>query len=69
MTEAQHFAELLLRKIREDLTEYRGVVASGRCDDFPQYQNLCGKIRGLEQAEEHTTALLKKVGTDDDADE
>jgi hypothetical protein len=68
MSISDHIAELALRAIREDIEAYRENISSGSCADFSQYQNLCGRIRGLLQAEEYIQALLKKASTDDDDD-
>jgi hypothetical protein len=43
------------------MNEYCDQLASGICQDFGQYQKLCGVIRGLALAEEYINDLAKKV--------
>lgn len=69
MSDISAFAEHVLREIRKDIDAYSDTVANGGCVDFSLYQNLCGKIRGLKQAEEYIKTLQKKVDTDHDIDE
>lgn len=55
------FAEVLRKKIREDMNNYTDDIASGACKTFDEYQKLCGVIHGLAIAESHLLALAKKV--------
>lgn len=60
------FADVLRKKIREDMNNYADDLAGGACRSFEEYQKLCGVIQGLAFAETHLMALLKKVETSDE---
>ena len=60
------FADVLRKKIREDMNNYADDLAGGACRSFDEYQKLCGVIQGLAYAESHLMALLKKVETSDE---
>ena len=57
----QEFARVLREKIRKDLNDYADDLANGVCQNFEQYQKLCGMIQGLGRAEEYIIDLAKKV--------
>jgi len=57
----QSFVEVLRKKIREDLNNYADDMAGGACQNFEQYQKLCGVIQGLAMAEAYLLDLAKKV--------
>jgi hypothetical protein len=57
----QDFARVLREKIREDLNNYADDLAGGVCQDFAQYQKLCGMIQGLATAERYLLDLVEKV--------
>jgi hypothetical protein len=60
------FVEVLREKIREDLNNYADDIAGGACQNFEQYQKLCGVIQGLAMAESYLLDLAKKVEEADD---
>jgi hypothetical protein len=60
------FVEVLRQKIREDLNNYADDIAGGACQNFEQYQKLCGVIQGLAIAESYLLDLAKKVKETDD---
>lgn len=60
------FADVLRKKIREDMNNYADDLAGGACQSFDEYKKLCGVIQGLAYAESHLLALLKKVETSDE---
>ena len=60
------FVEVLRQKIREDLNNYADDIAGGACQNFEQYQKLCGVIQGLAMAESYLLDLAKKVEEADD---
>jgi len=62
----QNFVEALRKKIREDLNNYADDIAGGACQNFEQYQKLCGVIQGLAIAESYLLDLAKKVEETDD---
>jgi hypothetical protein len=55
------FVEILRQKIRDDLNNYADDIAGGACQNFEQYQKLCGVIQGLAIAESYLLDLAKKV--------
>ena len=60
------FVEVLRQKIREDLNNYADDIAGGACQNFEQYQKLCGVIQGIAIAESYLLDLAKKVEETDD---
>ena len=62
----QTFVEVLRKKIREDLNNYADDIAGGACQNFEQYQKLCGVIQGLAMAEAYLLDLAKKVEESDE---
>jgi hypothetical protein len=57
----QDFARVLREKIRTDMNNYADDLAGGVCQDFAQYQKLCGMIQGLAVAERYLIDLAEKV--------
>lgn len=62
----QQFAEVLRKKIREDLNAYADHMAGGACRTFDEYQKLCGVIQGLATAESYILDLAKKAEESDE---
>ena len=60
------FAEVLRKKIREDMNNYSDDLANGVCQSYEEYQKLCGIIHGLALAESHLIALAQKVEESDE---
>lgn len=60
------YAEILRKKIREDMNNYADDVAGGGCADYAAYVRLCGVIQGLALAERHLLDLAEKVINDDE---
>ena len=57
----QDFARVLRDQIRTDMNNYADDLAGGVCQDFAQYQKLCGVIQGLAVAERYIIDLAAKV--------
>ena len=57
----QDFARVLREQIRTDLNNYADDLALGVCQDYAQYQKLCGIIQGLGLAERYIIDLAEKV--------
>jgi hypothetical protein len=55
------FARVLREKIRTDMNNYADDLAGGVCQDFAQYQKLCGMIQGLALAERYVLDLVEKA--------
>ena len=62
----QDFARVLREQIRKDMNNYADDIAGGACQNFEQYQKLCGVIQGLALAESYLLSLLQKVETSDE---
>jgi len=60
------FARVLRDKIRTDMNNFADDAATGQCQSFEAYKQLCGVIQGLALAERHLMDLLEKVESDDD---
>jgi len=57
----QDFARVLRELIRKDMNNYADDLAGGACQNFEQYQKLCGVIQGLAIAERYVIDLAEKV--------
>ena len=57
----QDFARVLREQIRKDMNNYADDLAGGSCQNFEQYQKLCGVIQGLALAERYIIDLAEKV--------
>ena len=69
--ETDTFIRVLREKIRTDMNNYADDVATGACQDFPAYKELCGVIRGLAVAERHILDIVhaaRKANGDMDDD-
>ena len=60
------FAGALIKQIRKDMNNYSDDLASGNCQDFNEYQKLCGVIRGLAIAEQYIKDLAKNLEENDE---
>ena len=60
------FARVLREQIRKDMNNYADDLAGGSCQNFEQYQKLCGVIQGLALAERHLLDLAEKVEKSDE---
>ena len=58
--------DYLLKQIREEVDTMQQTVSSGTAKDYAEYQNLCGKIRGLLVAEDIIKALKERIEKDDE---
>ena len=57
----QDFARVLREQIRKDMNNYADDLAGGSCQNFDQYQKLCGVIQGLAIAERYVIDLAERV--------
>lgn len=60
------YMEALRNKLREDMNNFADDMATGQCQDFESYKELCGVIRGLALAERHLLDLAKNIEDLDD---
>lgn len=65
-SDIESFARIIQQKIREDMNNYADDIATGACQDFSAYKQLCGLIQGLAIAERHILDLVRKVESDDE---
>jgi hypothetical protein len=64
--EIESFVRVLREKIREDMNNYADDVATGVCQNFESYKQLCGLIQGLALAERHMLDLARKTEQDEE---
>jgi hypothetical protein len=57
----QQFADVLRKKIREQMNDYADDVAGGACHTFEDYKKLCGVIEGLALAERFLIDLREQM--------
>jgi hypothetical protein len=60
------FVSVLRDQIRKDMNNYADDLAGGACQNFEQYQKLCGVIQGLAIAERYIIDLAERVEKQDD---
>jgi hypothetical protein len=60
------FVGVLRNQIRTDMNNYADDLASGACQNFDQYQKLCGVIQGLAIAERYLLDLAEKMEKQND---
>jgi hypothetical protein len=58
--------DVLKEKIDEHIAVMKDSVASGTCQDFAQYKELCGVIHGLALARREVQDLAKHMEDNDD---
>jgi hypothetical protein len=58
--------EVLLKQVREKRTQIVEAVSNNAAKDYPQYQHLCGEIRGLSMAEGFILDLAKHMESSDE---
>jgi hypothetical protein len=58
--------ELLDKKIEEQVKSFSEALVSGRSQDFADYRELCGVIRGLQTAQREIGDLVRKLKDDND---
>jgi hypothetical protein len=61
-----NFASTLRKQLRDQMNNYADDLATGQCQNFDQYQKLCGVISGLAIAEGLLLDLLEKVEKQDE---
>ena len=61
-----NFASTLRKQLRDQMNNYADDLATGQCQNFDQYQKLCGVISGLAIAEGLLLDLQEKVEKSDE---
>ena len=62
----ESFVSVLRNQIRKDMNNYADDLASGACQNFDQYQKLCGVIQGLAIAERYLLDLAERMEKEND---
>jgi len=57
----QEYTRILREQMRADMNNYAEDLAKGACQNFDEYQKLCGVIRGLAIAMQYVNDLAEKV--------
>lgn len=58
--------DILLTKVRDDISARRDALTGGQCNTFDQYKELTGIIRGLVLAEQHIFDLARNMEENDE---
>jgi hypothetical protein len=58
--------ELLRKTYTDQLKSLSDAITSGRCADWAEYRETCGKIRGLSFALDELNALADRLRREDD---
>lgn len=58
--------DYLTSQIQEEIVAIKESLSAGAAKDFAEYQNLCGKIRGLLIAQAKMTDLKERMEKDDE---
>lgn len=53
--------EHLVKKLQDRIVDISEALQTGSAKDFPEYQNLCGVVRGLELAQMESNDLLHRL--------
>ena len=61
--------DVLIKKCEAEQASFEQTVISGAAQDYAQYRELCGLIRGLETAKREIKDLAKNYMEDDDDDD
>lgn len=58
--------EYLSSKLREEMEVIKESLVAGAAKDYAEYQNLCGKYRGLLTAQSNLNDLKERMEKDDE---
>lgn len=58
----------LYDKVQEHIDSLTQAVSMGTVADFAAYRELCGRIRGLRDAQDHINDLVQKLRKNQDDD-
>lgn len=56
--------DALKKVLREQMNDMADHIATGGCNDFPEYKRCCGIIEGLAKAERELLDLSKQFEDD-----
>ena len=60
--------EVLENKLEESVDVLTRAMQAGKCEDYANYQYLCGQIRGLKVAQASINDLKRQMQEDNDDD-
>jgi hypothetical protein len=55
------FFEITIDRIRHQKKQYIDRISAGVVPSFDEYKHLCGRIRGLEEAEDIMTEFFEDI--------
>lgn len=58
--------DVLQRKLKEQEDSHIQALVGGAVNDFAEYRELCGVIRGLQTAQREIADLVRKLKDEDD---
>jgi len=58
--------EILTSKLEDYIGQYQSVLNDGAANDYAQYKDLCGAIRGLKMAQMEIKELGKNMRDSED---
>ena len=58
--------DVLQRKLKEQEDSHVQALVTGAVNDFAEYRELCGVIRGLQTAQREIADLVRKLKDEDD---
>jgi hypothetical protein len=58
--------DVILKEIDEQVSNLQEILGTGRCKDFPEYQNMCGRISGLLSVRRYIQDLQKHMENSDE---
>lgn len=59
-------SDVLVDELDNKVQKLRDWLGSGQAKDYPDYQKICGEIRGLLYAKQEILDLKRKMETQDD---
>ena len=59
-------AAILYKQLDEKVALLQNSLSDGRAKDFPEYQRVCGEIRGLLTARQYITSLVNNMEKNDE---
>lgn len=57
--------EYIKNRIQENLTQIAEHISNGGCEDFGQYQNCCGMIKGFSTIQREIEDLEERMNNTD----
>ena len=61
--------EFVVGHLKEKIEEWKNFISDGKCQDYANYANLCGQIRGLKYSLERIEELKEKLEEEENKSE